>query len=135
MAHPVIYDKTFLCTYQDISGDDGDTMYRRELLRACGNLKEYNDEQIELAQKQLFSFTMNDFDMKDIMKLTLEKHRYAPFICPDLNLDNITIIDLELGFMLLFGFDTFYMLHNYMATKDTGYLDMIRDYLNTNSEK
>lgn len=135
MAHQVMYDTTFLCTYQDISGDDGDTMYRRELLRACGNLKEYNDGQIEFAQKQLFSIAMNDLDVKDIMKLTLEKHRYAAFLCPNLDTDKITVSDLELGFMLLFGFDTFYMLHNYMSTKEGKYLTLIRNYLNTDTEK
>ena len=37
------YNKQFECTYQDIEGDEGDTQYRRELLKAF-NMNEFTDK-------------------------------------------------------------------------------------------
>ena len=98
--------------YQDISGDLGDTTYRKQLLEFF-DLKEYDDDIVMEKISELQEMLKDNDDFIEIFKLVNANNLYA------------TIFKVDEGaLMILLSFDYFYNF--YLCFKD---------YINKNNSK
>ena len=98
--------------YQDISGDLGDTTYRKQLLYFF-NLKEYDDNEIIKKTNELYEMLKNNNNFVEIFKLINANNLYATLFKED-----------EGALIILLSFDYFYNF--YLCFKD---------YINKNDSK
>ena len=113
------YNKQFECTYQDIEGDEGDTQYRRELLKAF-NMNEFTDKGMDEMINNIMQFLSNDtFFISQLTKLK-DNNRLRLFYSgnSENDKDETKIEAYEPEILLLLSFDLFYLFHHYILTKD-----------------
>ena len=112
----MVYNSKHICTYQYYDSkfkdtiptnltvteeveeceDSADLIYKSDMLQAF-NLTEYDDSKIEEEMKSLFEILKNNEKMVECM--TKLAHRYVTE-------------ELEFGMMILFSYDTFYVMHS-----------------------
>tara|TARA_Y100000034_G_C6824413_1_gene371593 strand:- start:215 stop:574 length:360 start_codon:yes stop_codon:yes gene_type:complete len=101
-----MYNTYFNTTYNVLDGDDGDTLYRKELLMAF-NLNEFDLDILNKRILVLYAYLQHKMNKNDITWfnsiLTQLSSKYMS-------------TDKEFGFMLLFSFDKFYIIHNFLKS-------------------
>lgn len=100
-----VYDTSFSCTYIEIKGDEGDTQYRRELLKAF-KLTEYVQDEVDKRIDFVYNILCknNNSDNSDINLLFSIVRKRNPWPIE---------FDSKMCIMMLFSFDYFFLFHEF----------------------
>ena len=106
-----VYDTSFSCTYIEIEGDNGDTQYRRELLKAF-KLTEYVQDEIDkridlvynIFCKNINSDNSDNSDNSINLLFSIVRKR-NPWPIE---------FDAKMCIMMLFSFDYFFLFHEFL---------------------
>jgi len=114
-----MYNTSFKTKYHTINGDDGDTQYRKEILLAF-NMKNFDLEVLNKRIHVLYTYLLQHMNKKDVIWF---KSILTQLAAEYMSTDN------EFGFMLLFSFDKFHLIHNFLTSYFTSNEKCNKEYL------